>query len=304
MSEPDDDVRAGRAALLDLLADLFLRELEERDLAAITADPVLGRALQPPAGDEARRQLRAEFASLLLIEVPPYASIYLDVPPVIGGDTSLRWERLLASLGQPVRSLERAASPDHAGLYLRACAEAERRRDAAPILREALAWLPQCLTAIERNAPASFYGNVAALAGQALWESARATPYSGEPLPAEEPPAPEDSGLRELSRWLTTPAFSGWFLSKRALRRMAQPFGVGVGMVDRAQALEQVFEASGLDGRTSALLATFQEELAGWAAALAAWREQLGLWAELLAPWAARLNRTRALLDEMRAAEG
>lgn len=296
----DVDVRAGRAALLDLLAGLLLRELDAPVAEAISADPALSRALRPPNSAEELRLLRAEYASLFVIEIPPYASIYLDAPPVIGGDTSLRWEGLLTSLGRPLRSLERAASADHAGLCLRALADAERADDIVPVLREILRWLPQFLTSIERNARTGFYGRVAVLTAQVIQESARAAAYLGGATERDAPVGPEEMSLREIARWLTTPAWSGWFLSKHALRQLARPFGVATGRVDRAAALEQVFEASGLDSRTGELLTDLANELAEWEASLHVWQANLNSWAHTLAPWKASLRATRDVLDQMR----
>ncbi|HEU5442085.1 MAG TPA: molecular chaperone TorD family protein [Ktedonobacterales bacterium] len=300
-----DAVRAGRAALLDLLADLLLRELEMPLAAQLAADPTLAEVLNPPTEVEALSALRAEYTRLLVLDLPPYSSVFLDMPPVIGGDAALRWEQTLAGLGLRLPALERAAAPDHAGLILQALAAAERASHAAALLPMALAWLPQWLTALRRDAEETFYGRVAALAVVALGETTQA---AGAPVllaagaSAPAPGEPEERDLRTLSRWLCTPASSGWLLSKRRLRLLVRPFGGGLGIVDRDQMLQQVFEASGLDGRTDELLAALRAELETWQAALHAWRETLGDWKIALDPWAARLAATDALLAQMHAA--
>lgn len=299
----NSDIRAGRAALLDLLADLLLHELEAPTAARLARDPALAAALAPPEIDADLRDLRAIYARLLLIDVPPYASVYLDVPPVIGGEASLAWERLLAASGQALTSLERAAAPDHAGLYLRALAAAERTstpEQVGVVLREALRWLPQALTAITRNDAAGFYARVAEVAAHTLQACAVASPGKVAAVADEEPPKPEDDSLREITHHLSTPAWSGWFLSKSALRQLARPFGVSVGMVDRDRMLEQVFEASALDERTDELLDALLGEWRCWQASLAAWRSELGDWAAVLGHWDKRLQHTQALLNSMR----
>lgn len=299
----DGDIRAGRAALLDLLADLLLHELEAPTAAVLARDPALATTLAPPQSDAELRDLRATYARLLLIDVPPYASVYLDVPPVIGGEVSLAWERLLAASGQALTSLERAAAPDHAGLYLRALAAAERSGAPEPVgvvLREALRWLPQTLTAITRNDATGFYARVAELATHTLQACAVATPGKVATVADEELPKPEDDSLREITHLLSTPAWSGWFLSKSVLRQLARPFGVSVGVVDRDRMLEQVFEASALDERTDELLDALLEEWCRWRAALEAWRSELGDWVAVLGHWDKRLQHTQALLNSMR----
>jgi TorA maturation chaperone TorD len=300
LNNVDDAVHAGQAALLDLLADLLLYELDASTAAALVADPTLSPALEPPRNDEAQRELRATYTRLFIIDMPPYASVYLDVPPVIGGEASLRWERLLAERGQPLLSLERAAAPDHAGLYLRALAASVRDGAPAPVLREALRWLPQALTTIGRIDGAGFYARVAELVAAVL-QTCTGTWHSEDTILAdEEPTEPEDESLREITRWLSTPALSGWALSKHILRRLAKSFGVPVGMVERDRMLEQVFEASALDKRTGELLDALVEEWRCWHRALEIWQRELGDWAYTLDPWKARLQRTHATLLRMR----
>jgi TorA maturation chaperone TorD len=300
LNNVDDAVRAGQAALLDLLADLLLHELDAPTAAAIAADPTLSPALEPPRNDEARRELRAEYTRLFIIDMPPYASVYLDVPPVIGGETSLRWERFVAEHGQPLLLLERAAAPDHAGLYLRTLAAAERDGAPAPVLREALRWLPQALSTIGRMDEAGFYARVAELVAAVLQMCTAIWRPEDAILADEEPTEPEDESLREITRWLSTPALSGWALSKHILRRLAKSFGVSVGMVERDRMLEQVFEASALDKRTGELLDALVEEWRCWHRALDIWRRELGDWAYTLAPWESRLRRTHVILLRMR----
>lgn len=304
----NDVVRAGRAALFDLLADLLLHELETPLAERLATDPALAEALQPPTTSEALRGLRAEYADLFLLDLPPYSSVFLDVPPVLGGESALRWERAVSGLGQDVpSSRERAAAPDHAGLVLRALASAERM-GRVDLLPAALAWLPQWVTALRRDAQDTFYGRTADLAQAALLASARAAQSHsaraavGSVFAAPAvPPAPDERNLRTLSRWLCTPAWSGWFLSRRRLRQLAQPFGVGLGIVERDTLLQQVFEASGLDGRTDELLAELCTELSAWQNAWRAWHMALAAtpWMDVLALWAAQLAATDALLTQL-----
>lgn len=305
-AEPEEELRAGRAALLDLLADVLLGELEPPVARALAADPALAEALRPPSDEDGVRALRAEYARLLLLEAPPYASLYLDAPPVIGGETARRWEATLARIGMPALPLERAAARDHAGLYLRALAQAERT--GAPgatrtILAEALRWLPQYLTALEQADPQGFYGRVARLVAYALSESARAVePPTGAAAASATPPdaLPEDDRLRTLARWLCTPLWSGWYLTPSGLRTFAHAFGSPPGRTERAALLEQAFEASGLDARTDELLDALLATLDRWSAAADAWSAESGGWDAVLAEWRARLAQTRDILTTMR----
>ena len=299
-----DELRAGRAALLDLLADLFLRELALPDAQALAADPALAAALQPPTTEAEAQALRAEYARLLLMEAPPYASLFLEAPPVIGGESSRAWEATLAAHGLPTPPLERAAANDHAGHYLRALAAAERAGVAGAVLAETLRWLPQYLTTLEQENPDGFYGRLAQLTTYALCESAQ---YAGAPPPsaeAEPAPPPEDDDLCTLTRWLCAPHWSGWYLSPDRLRALARSFGSPPGRIDRAALLEQAFEASGLDERAADLLDALLALLARWQETADAWRADLAAWGAATDPWRSRLAQTHALLAAMRAAAG
>ena len=298
---PRDELRAGRAALLDTLADLFLRELELGAAQALAADPALSAALQPPISADDARALRAEYARLLLMEAPPYASLYLEAPPVIGGESVRAWAAARAASGLPTPTLERAAASDHAGLYLRALAYAERAGVAGDVLAQALRWLPQYLTALEQEDPDGFYGRLAQLTTYALGECARqAEAPTQAARDAATAPLPEDNDLRTLTRWLCTPLWSGWYLSPGSLRALARSFGSPPGRIDRAAVLEQAFEASGLDERADELLDTLLALLARWQASADAWRADLDGWAATQDGWQARLAQTRDILTAMR----
>jgi TorA maturation chaperone TorD len=301
MSNTDARLQAGRAALLDLLADLLLREVDVAQVTLLAGDPVLSAALQPPESDQALRDLRVAYTRLFLVEAPPYASLYLEAPPVIGGETSRDFEALLAARGRPLASLERAAAADHAGLYVRALAAAERANDVSAVLTEALRWLPQFLTTMQRNDEAGFYGGVATLTALALQESARSASPAIR-MPGGGPSDPEDDSLRSLVRWLSTPAWSGWLLTKAHLRKLAALFGAPLGMPEREQMLEQVFEASALDERTALLLDALLAEHRRWEEALEGWQAALEIWREAVAGWEIALQRTHTLLSTMRKA--
>lgn len=310
------DVRAGRAALLDLLADLLLRELDEPLARRLAADPTLGAYLQPPDGEQALGALRSEYARLFLLEAPPYGSVYLDAPPLLGGESTARWEVTLARLGYASSAIERAAAPDHAGVALHALAWAERPRDTvgmvgvgthdarAGVLAAVLRWLPQYLTTLEFQAGDAVYGRVAEMVGAVVQSCARdVTPL--EPLASLEPAAvmhapPADDDLRSLTRWLATPVQSGWYLSKERIRQLARGLGVGTGMVERERMLEQVFEASGLDNRTAELLDVLLQEWDVWSQALVSWTAALGPWESVLTSWRAALDQCHAILTAMR----
>jgi len=314
----DEAFRAGRAALLDTLADLLLRELDAPLAERLAADPFLARALDPPTTAHGLRQLRADYARLFLIEAPPYAALYRDAAAVIGGESARQWSDFLHTHQgrlQVAPEHERLASPDHLGLYLRALAQAERLGAVSLVMREVLSWAPLYLTALEREDPRGFYGRLAGLVAATLQASARLAPSDGAELAGDGGgtvgaadasanmqdvvEAQPDDDLRLITRMLCIPATSGWFLSKREMRRQAQALGANVGLVTRAQMLEQVFALSGLDGRTGDLLVGLRALAEEWQAACQEWIEAVGSWQDVLAPWRRHLYATQAILNRL-----
>lgn len=301
----DEMVRIGRAALLEALADVLLSELDLSLACRLQTDPLLGVALRPPQGAPRIAALRSEYARLFLLNVPPYSSIYLDAPAMIGGESARRWEAWLDEQHLAPVSFERTAAPDHAGLVLRALAAASRATadSASVIVAAALRWLPQYLTALERNDRDGFYGRVALMTASVLQECALvARPYCGTSSDSIRHDGPEEESVGAIARWLCTPAYSGLYLSKHDLRRLAAMFSIGVGIVGREQMLEQVFAASGLDARTGLLLDALDAEHAASLDAYTSWTNSVDGWSVALEPWHRRLTATHSLLGRLRVA--
>lgn len=87
-----------------------------------------------------------------------------------------------------------------------------------------------------------------------------------------------EMGARQMTRWLTTPAQSGFFLSAEDMARVGLQIGVRISPFSRAMALEQLLRGAALDGRLDAALAGLREEMAG----------QLARYEQLEIPEAAR----------------
>lgn len=191
-----------------------------------------------------------EWTRVFMLELPPYASIYLDAEGMIGGEARERVAGFWRAL-----ALAAPAEPDHLasllGLYA-ALAEAERdqtdparralcREARAALLWEHLAsWLPAYLDAFEALS-GDAYSAWARLLREALAEEAGRL---GQPaaLPAQLRAAPPlaldaDAGLDELVGALLVPVRTGLVLAPADLGRVARELGLGLRLGERRTVL-------------------------------------------------------------------
>lgn len=70
-----------------------------------------------------------------------------------------------------------------------------------------------------------------------------------------------EMSARQLVRWLTTPARSGFFLSPADLARLGRGIGVSVAPYGRSNGLEQLLRGAALDDRLGEALALLQAEM-------------------------------------------
>jgi hypothetical protein len=71
----------------------------------------------------------------------------------------------------------------------------------------------------------------------------------------------DPAGLRDIARWLTTPAQSGVYLSAVDLQRVGDRAGFGRLPLNRRFAVEQLFRSAAIDGRLPELFDALQVEL-------------------------------------------
>jgi hypothetical protein len=207
----------------------------------------LGALAEPPGAEHTRladllgldgAPGRPDHTGLFVLELPPYASIYLGEEGMLGGAARDRIAGFWRALGQTP-----PAEPDHLsallGLYaaLGAGADAGDRDAAADAARHAqralfwehvACWLPPYLERVEASAPA-VYRSWAALLGEALRVEAGALgPPHVPPLHLREAPPPlhgDVEGLDTLVDGVLTPIRSGVILTRTDLARMARALG-------------------------------------------------------------------------------
>jgi TorA maturation chaperone TorD len=217
-----------------------------RALATLVEPPSADRRAVEDAIGLPRSPSAEEHTDLFVLQLPPYASIYLGAEGMIGGEARDR----VAGFWRALR-LHPPAEPDHLtallGLYAtvselaRTETEPARRvlaeRAAAALFWEHLAsWLPVYL----RRAGELFDGpqrRWAALLGAVLAADAeRWGPPSSVPrhLRDTSPLAEEDMTRERIVRAVLTPVRCGFMLTRADLRRAGRELGLGLRHGERA----------------------------------------------------------------------
>lgn len=103
----------------------------------------------------------------------------------------------------------------------------------------------------------------------------------------------DDLRLRDLIRWLTTPAQSGVYLSTVDLERIGRELGVRIAPMGRAAAVEQLFRTAALDDTVDDLFTALSEEIA-------AHRERyIACNSAALQPWIDRTAESLQTIDQL-----
>lgn len=273
-----------------------------RALGAIADAPAAARAC-PALGLEPVSD--AEHTDVFVLNLPPYASVYLGPDGALGGEGTDRVAGFWRAIG-----VTPPAEPDHLaallGLYARlgeAIAEARRPATAAALARwqasllceHMWCWLPAYLDAVTDLAVPSLTA-WAGLVRRVIVAELSVQPACPQlPLALRlAPPAPQPgAGLGDLTSALITPVRSGMILTRRRLALGAGQAGVGHRIGERRFALRAM-----LDQDPAATLSWLAGEAHRWEqrhAARAA-DDEASRW------WAARAARTRRFLTDCAAA--
>lgn len=308
----------GRSRAYALFGRLYLDGLTEHLWPVIRALPELTATLPDPfdADDAA-----ADHYQLLQLDVLPYASLFLDADARLGGATTCTVQEHYRQAG---RSPEPGAeSADHLGhelafLGFLTAAEADALRDGhddeAKRMRQhqrrflgshLLWWLPGVVQALRGRH--LFYGTLADLTLDLVLdhhaalgpppENVRPGPDLPEPPPLLDRP---DTGLREIAVYLTTPAWSGLYLSRTDVTRLARSEDLPHGFGGRTLMLTNLLRAAATFNRFEHLVEDMQAIVQRWTHACEALPTTGGPPLPAVARhWRQRLDGTAALLEQL-----
>jgi hypothetical protein len=244
------------------------------------------------------------YTELFEFQLYPYASVYLGLEGMLGGEARDRIAGFWRALGEAP-----PPEPDHLAVMLASYAElceleseagSEREKQAARRVRHTFLWehllsfLPAFLAKTSQLHD-GFYAAWANVLDAALREEAsRVGGPQRLPLHLRDAPAlpdPRQESPEEFVPSLLSPVRSGLILVRSDLRRAAEELGLGLRAGERKYALE-------------ALLGQDAAATLSWLAAEARrWVELHGRWSEITADiarfWTARADRSRALLDSL-----
>jgi TorA maturation chaperone TorD len=298
-----------------LLSHLFLFGLTEDTLSPIQEFPELARHL--PArfeGDEAA----ADHQHLFGFNIFPYESVFLDPSGQLGGDLSAAVVRDYKRSGYEFDPA--SGSPDHAGhemallAYLcRAETDAREQNDSELVAqindlrslfleRHLLRWLPPLVLAMgQQNHP--FYEALAAMTLETVRASRALTAVPVEldfilPVPSlllED----EKTSLADIVAFLLTPAYSGIYLSRDDIGRLASRRSLPSGFGERRHMLTDLFRSAANYAQLEQFLASLEELATSWADSY----RQMDLSTEPFpeaSVWGRRAIQTTTMLSEIR----
>lgn len=277
---------------LSQLARLWLYEPDAAQIERARAVLGLDGAGMTPS------DLAAAYTELFLLNVYPYASVYLEADGEMNGTRAQMMERMYEQFNFAPASLRQVGAADHVGLMLQFL-------DAvgdAPVLPALLDWAPMLCLAIEREPGAHpFYRALARETRQRLFLHARAAGAMKPPNDQTLPLAPDDEySLRTVVHFFLAPARCGIFLSRAQLGNLARRLGHRLPFGPRVEVAHALFHSSGASGQVDALLNELRVEISEWSRAYSAWMRACAAWQPFATIWLERTAHALAKTDELR----
>lgn len=301
------ELATARRRTYHLFGRLFLEGVTAGLLPRLEAIPELAQAAQPFDADEAA----AEHYQLIAVDVFPYESIFIDPSGLLGGALTDQTAFLYAKSGYEVPS-----DNDHLGHELGfmahlcsaeavALANTEdntlalwRSRQQTFLISHLLRWLPALTIAVERSG-SRFYSRLANLTLELsvdhLAETSGATPMDVLPHPPQL--ATEESRLKDIAAWLTTPPYSGLFLSREVISALARRHKIPRGFGDRAQLLTNLLRTAGQYDAASAVVTDLAAICRQWAGCYDEQQIRLPKLSPWLQPWQEHVTQTAVSLN-------
>lgn len=297
----------GRGLGYALLGRLFLAGVTEVTLSQVLAVPELAGALPVPFDGE---RMAVRYQQVLGFDVFPFEGVFLGEDGLLGGGASEAVGRFYDRVGFPAGQ---STSPDHIGhelglLAFLCGAEADALADGLPEVAERMRglqaaflaahlgrWLAPFVVGLRRQGDV-FFGALAGLMWDLVVDHRGDAGVGGVVggVPAGAFVLTEKTGLKDIARFLTTPASCGLFLSRTAIGQLAQRVGLPRGFGKRWQMMLTLLESAGRYDDWARLLDEIEGIRAGWLVDYGA------LGAGLTSGWQGRLAGMEGVLGELR----
>lgn len=288
---------------LRTLMELWLNEPTETLLESLADQEEFAKVFEPrgPSLDE----LATGFTELLLLNVFPYASAFLDPWGELNGKRAQELQAIYSEARYSPAAIRAVGGLDHIGLLLGFLEHALDQK--AKTLPSLLDWAPIFCLAVEREPSAhSFYKALARQTINCLFSLAGAVEETLQKIPApqtetfELSPSDEELTIKMVVRQLTIPVRSGWFLSRARLGFWARDLGLPLPFSNRKQIANSLFDAAGVANRVVTLLDWMLVEARAWESTYQIWTGDAPVWAPWGNEWIARIRITIQSLDTLR----
>ena len=300
---------------MQLTAEKFdaLASLVERPPAS--ADGLVALGMAPSIVDrQSADELAAEHYDVLIHDMMPVASVFLEKDSMLGGAVSRQVLSMMDSAGYgPDTS---SFSADHLANELRFLGHlfSEKRSDVGGefVRLHMAAWLP-VLRSEWRRAGSDFFGAMERCLGSLIsalpGDSAPSGLAPGRLIESRFDLQMEKCGLADIGRFLATTPESGIHISRKRLTELARSLRLPTGFGSRARQIEGLLRSAGqydalnsvcdfLDREVDAMMRVWKSEAgnpSGYVATPGAvyWSEQ----------WQAKLQETNKVVASLREAE-
>lgn len=276
-----------------------------RALAFLSEQPQADSARVAAALDLGPLPMADEYTELFVLQLYPYASVYLGTEGMMGGEARDRVAGFWRALG-----LVPPAEPDHLALMLALYAQLSemevgeddglrraswQRARKAFLWEHLLSWLPAYLIKLAEVAK-PFYRRWGELLIEALLAEARSL-GTQEALPLHLREAvglvdPRRGEVEQFLQSLLSPVRSGMILVRSDLTRAARSLGIGSRMGARKFVLKSLFSQD-----ADKILNWLSEEASQWSERHRMYRAALG---EITEVWEKKAEATAKLLTELR----
>lgn len=228
--------------------------------------------LAPHLADVSEDELASLHHQAFSLGVPPFASVFLSDDAMLGGETTAAVHADLTGFGATLRH---DVDADHFGVLALAMgflsgAEADAERDGLAVVvgdmqahqrrlhdRYLSPAVPAFAIALQRQGP-GLYAEVASLLLALVPDAAGRTTEA--PSPLDNP----RTGLSAIARWLLTPRFAGWYLTRARIEVIARSANIPCGFGERYRMLEGLLKASVDHDQLEAVLSALIDEATSW----------------------------------------
>jgi TorA maturation chaperone TorD len=311
------EIALARSRTYDFFSRLYRQGPNQQEVPLIRAIPELAETLTDPFDAE---QHAAAYQTLFGFNVFPYESAFLEPSGSLGGEISDGVLGRYAQVGFEVGG--NAEAPDHIATELALLAVCSQRvasqweagdSKAAQHLRDwqqqfladhLLRWIAPFAQAVRAEAD-PFYAELVEMTMALVAYHYADLSDGSAPLPPFELPLPpkllgkEETGLKEIADYLTSPLYSGIFLSRDAIGRLARQANLPRGFGGRRQMLTNLLRSAAQYEQFPTLIAHLNTLVQSWITGYQADALAFPPLEGFILPWVNHATITQGMLAEI-----